>query len=294
MDRNLDKYRALLAAAELGNITRAAESLSYTQSSVSKMIADLENEWQITVLDRSRAGVCLTPDGEELLPYLRQLMNACRQLDNKAGEISGLMTGSLRIGVFSSVAEHWMPGIIAAFHRDYPKIRYELLTGDYREIEKWIRDGRVDCGFLRLPVQESLEMVSLAKDPYYVVLPKEHPLCRKSAIDPADLDGQPFLLLEHGGRTEVTEFLEKYHVTPDIRYTTWDDFAIMAMAESGQGIGLLPGLILRRVPYEVEIRPLSVDYHREIGIAFRSRESLSVAARKFLTYLPMTNENMSR
>lgn len=285
MDRNLQKYQALVTAAEEGNITKAAQKLSFAQSSISKMIADLEDEWHICLLKRSKSGVALTRDGEMLMPFIRRLLDACDQLDAKVGEIGGLECGTIRIGVFSSVAEHWMPGIISAFHKDHPGIHYELLTGDYEELETWLREGRIDAAFLRLPTQHDFDTIELQKDFYMVVLPKGHPLCAKPALEPKDLNGQPFLMLEHGGRTDVSEFLEKYRIKPDIRFVTWDDYSIMAMAEIGQGIALLPSLILQKIPYEIEIRPMTVECSRTIGIAMKDRRTMSAAMHQFLHYV---------
>ena len=104
-------------------------------------------------------------------------------------------------------------------------------------------------------------------DEYKVVLPCGHPLAERERIDIHELDGLPFLLLEHGGKTEVTELLEKSGVHPKIRFTTWEDYAIMAMAERGLGVGILPELILQRIPYRIEIRPLAQPYYRQIGLA---------------------------
>ena len=62
----------------------------------------------------------------------------------KVDELNGLQAGLIRIGTFSSVATHWLPNIIKEFQKDYPNIEYELLLGDYTEIEEWILEGRVD------------------------------------------------------------------------------------------------------------------------------------------------------
>lgn len=285
MDRNIQKYRALMAAAEEKNITKAAQKLMFAQSSVSKMIADLEDEWHLNLLNRSKSGVTLTRDGQMLMPYIRSLLDACDQLDEKVCEISGLEYGDIRIGVFASVAEHWMPGIISAFQKDHPGIHYELLTGDYEDIEKWLEEGRIDAGLLRLPTRRNFDTIEIARDFYVAVLPKGHPLCAKKSIAPEDLNGQPFLLLEHGGRTDVSEFLEKYRVKPDVRFTTWDDYSIMAMAEIGQGVALLPELILRRIPYDIEIRPLTGECCRTIGIAVKNKDTMSAAMKQFINYV---------
>lgn len=103
---------------------------------------------------------------------------------------------------------------------------------------------------------------------------------------PCIAEGKPVLLLEHGGKTEVSDLLSSYHVRPDIRFTTWEDFAIMAMVEKGMGISILPDLILRRVPYKIEIRPLEEPYYRSIGLAMKNRKNLTPAVQKFIEYLP--------
>lgn len=286
MENPLLKYLAFVRTVERGSFTKAAEDLHYAQSSVSKMIADLESEWGMTLLERSKSGVCLTSAGEQLLPYLRKALCGYDELEGQILRMQGLETGTVRIGTFSSVAINWLPNIFSKLRRDYPGIGYEMLLGDYDEVERWIADGRVDCGFLRLPTEGKFDTIPLTQDEYKVILPVGHPLAEKETIGVNDLNGQPFLLLEHGGKTEVTELLNACHVTPDIRFTTWEDFAIMAMAEKGLDIGILPDLILRRVPYRIEIRSLAEPYYRSVGLAMKDSDHLTPAVRKFIEYLP--------
>ena len=82
-----------------------------------------------------------------------------------------MQSGLIRIGTFSSVATHWLPNMIKRFQKDYPRTEFELLLGDYAEIESWIQEGRVDFGFLRLPTNIELETVPLEKDRWLVILP---------------------------------------------------------------------------------------------------------------------------
>ena len=285
MDGNIQKYQAFLKTVELGSFTKAAQALDFTQSSVSKMIADLEQEWHVVLLERSRAGVQITADGMQLLPFARALVEDYRRMQEQVAELNGLQHGLIRIGTFSSAATHWIPKIIRNFQKDFPGIRYELLLGDYGEIENWISEGRVECGFLRFPTRKDFETISLCQDELVLIMPKGPALSEKDLIDPEDLNGLPFMLLEHGGKTEVSEFLEKYDIRPDIRFTTWDDYAIMSMVESGLGAAVLPRLILRRIPYELEVRNFSVPFYREIGLAMRSRKTAGAAVKRFVEYL---------
>ena len=280
------KYLAFVKTVEKGSFTRAAQELNYAQSSISKMIADLEKEWGMTLLERSRSGVCLTSAGEQLLPFLRKALNAYSELEGQIGRMNGLETGIVRIGTFSSVAINWLPNVFSKLQKDFPGIEYEMLMGDYDEVEQWIGEGRVDCGFLRLPTTADFDTIPLKQDEYKVVLPVGHPLAEKEAVSITDLSGKPFLLLEHGGKTEVSDLLESRHVCPDIRFTTWEDFAIMAMVEKGMGISILPDLILQRVPYRIEIRSLKEPYYRSIGLAMKKQEHLTPAVQKFMEYLP--------
>ena len=221
MDNPQLKYLAFVRTVERGSFTKAAQELNYAQSSVSKMIADLEREWGVSLLERSRAGICLTSEGKEILPYVRALLNDQQQLEDALHRMKGVQTGMVRIGTFASVAIHWLPNIFAEFQKDYPGIDYEMLLGDYDEVESWIAEGRVDCGFLRLPCRGDFDTLLLKEDEYKAVLPVGHPLAQKEKIALEDLNGQPFLLLEHGGKTEVSDLLEQRGVRPHVRFTTW-------------------------------------------------------------------------
>lgn len=80
MDMNIQKYMAFIKTVEYGSFTKAAEILNYSQSGISRMIGDLENEWKVTLLERGRAGVKLTSDGLKLLPFVKNVCNEYNKL----------------------------------------------------------------------------------------------------------------------------------------------------------------------------------------------------------------------
>ena len=285
MDNNLLKYLAFVETVDRGSFTKAADSLHYAQSSVSKMIADLEKEWGVTLLQRNKKGVCLTSEGQQILPYARSLLGDFEKMQEKINAIHDVASGIVRIGTFSSVAINWLPDIFARFQEDYPGIDYEILLGDYAEIEQWLQEGRIDCGFLSLPTHKDFDTILLKNDEYKAVLPPDHPLAKKELLDYADLNDKPFLLLEHGGKTEVSELLEQNQAHPHVRFTTWEDYAIMSMVEKGLGIGILPEMILKRIPYQITIRSFTKPYYRKIALAMKNREIASPATQKFIAYL---------
>jgi DNA-binding transcriptional LysR family regulator len=286
MDINLQKYLSFIKVVEYGSFTKAAEILNYTQSGISRMISDLEKEWGVSLLERGKGGVRLTGDGIKILPYARQLCTDFDRLRTQVDEINGLKSGFIRIGTISSVTTHWLPNIIKVFQKDYPYIDFEFLLGDYGEIEEWINTGRVDCGFLILPTTTRLETIFLKRDRLLAVIPENHPLAELEKFPSARLEQEPFLLLEKGGRSDVTDMLKKYGINPNVRFTLWDDYAVMSMVESGLGISVLPELILKRAPYNILIKELDVPAWRDIGFAFRDGKTASAAMKKFMEYLP--------
>ena len=285
MDMNLQKYLSFVKTVEYGSFTKAAEILNYTQSGISRMIADLEKEWSVTLLERSKKGVKPTSDGLKLLPYAQNLCADFDKLKMQVDELNGLQSGLIRIGTFSSVATHWLPNIIKEFQKDYPNIDYELLLGDYTEIEEWIHTGRVDCGFLRLPTHTDFDTIFLEQDKLMAIIPENHPLKNCEKIPVTALCNEPFMLLEKGAKAEVSEIFERYNLKPNVKFTTWDDYAVMSMVESGLGIAILPELILKRVPYKIIAKELDVPAYRNIGLALRDKKTASLAVKRFVEYL---------
>lgn len=286
---NLLKYLAFVTTVEYGSFTKASEILNYSQSGISRMIGDLEREWKLTLLERNRSGIKLTSDGSRLLPYAKNLCTEYQKLQMQVDDLHGVQSGIIRIGTFSSVATHWLPNIIKAFQKDYPGIDYELLLGDYTEIEEWIIEGRVDCGFLRLPTKPGFETVTLQQDRLMAILPADHPLAALDRIPISSLCDEPFMLLEKGAKAEVSEVFEQNALQPRVHFTTWDDYAVMSMVESGLGISILPELILKRIPYRITARELDVPAYRTIALALKDKKAASLAVKRFIDYLDYRN-----
>lgn len=286
---NLQKYEAFLKTVEYRSLTKAARELGYTQSAISHMLKALESDWGITLLTRDRSGVSVTSAGLELLPLVRNICNANRELISKISELHGLEAGLIRIGTFTSVSVHWLPKMIKTFQNEYPKIDFELLHGDYTEIENWIIEGRVDCGFLRLPIKTGLESIFLEQDRLMVILPEQHQLANCEYFPISKLSDEPFILLEVGSENEITEIFQTNGILPNVRFTARDDYAIISMVESGLGISILPELVLQRTPYKIVKKELDTPAYRKLGIVLKDAQHASPAVKRFLDYLPRSH-----
>lgn len=289
MDMNILKYMAFIKTVECGSFTKAAEILNYSQSGISRMIGDLEKEWKVSLLERNRTGVKLTSDGTKLLPYARNVCEEYMKLQMEVDDLNGLQSGLIRIGTISSIATHWLPNIIAEFQKKYPNIDYELLLGHYADIEGWVNEGRVDIGFTRVPTRSDLETEFLEQDKLLVVLPENHPMANLEKFPVSALVEYPFMLLEKNEKAEISEIFDRCGISPNIHFTTVDDYAVMSMVEKGLGISILPELILRRTPYHIVTKELDVPSFRKLGIAMRDRKNCSVAVKRFLEHLDYRN-----
>ncbi|MEG1430873.1 MAG: LysR family transcriptional regulator [Oscillospiraceae bacterium] len=285
MEVDISRYEAVLKTVELGNITRAADALGYTQSAVSRIIADLEREWQVSLLTRNRTGVVLTSAGETLLPHLRAICNAQRDLEEQVGELHGLTGGTLRLGTFSSISIHWLPGMMKSFLSLYPNIRFELYNSmEYADIESWIMKGEVDCGFIGLPAVQPIETIFLRRDRLLAVLPADHPLAGAASYPIARFADEPFIQLDDDRDREYARILEQFGVHPTAKYRVNDDYVIIAMVQEGLGVSCLPELVLKEAGDSIVTLPLDTPQFRDIGIAVKRKASTSPVTARFLRH----------
>ena len=287
---SVSKYEAFLKTVELGSLTRAAEALGYTQSGMTYILNSLEDEFGLTLLKRDRAGVRLTSDGMELAPYIEALCESWRRVGEKRDELKGVESGRLRIGTFTSVSTHWLPGIIHAFRQSYPNITFELLHGDYAQIQEWLLRGRVDLGFTQLPLVSGLTGLHLKSDDLLAVLPEGHPLAERASIDLDELLREPFIMYAENTPGGIRVMLNNRSVRPNTQYVVEDDHAIIAMVEGGLGVSVLSDLVLRRTSFRVEKRPLEPPARREIALAYPDGQGLSVASRRFIDHVKSWKE----
>ena len=281
---SIQKYMAFLKTVEYGSFTEAAKALDYSQSGISRMINDIEKEWNVILMERGHSGVKLISDGIRLVPYIRKICDDYIELNDRIDELHGIESGLIRIGAFSSIATHWLPKIIKRFRNDYPNIDYEILVGGYDDVEQWLIQGRVDCGFLTAPIKCELDTIFLEKDRLLAVIPENHPMAENEKISIHELSKDYFMLLENG-KDEIVEIFKKYNVTPKIHFKTFDDYSIMSMVENGLGVSILPELIIHRVPYKIALRELKEEAYREIVLALKDRNTASAAVKKFMEYI---------
>ena len=250
---SLKKYEAFAKTVELGGFTKAADALGYTQSGMSHMIRNLEEELGFSLLMRGRSGIKLTAAGEQLLPKIRELLEKKREIDALAAYIAGDTSGAVRVGAFTSVAVNWLPGILKEFQKTHPAVEIKMRNGDYHDVESWLEQGDVDLGFLALPGPPGVKCVPLKEDPLMVILPREHPLAALDSDPNRQAVKEPMISLLESSAQDDHRALHAAGVKPDIKFETKDDYAIIAMVRAGLGISIMPELLLRGHADEVAV-----------------------------------------
>ena len=288
----MNKYLALQKIVEYGSFTKAANALGYTQSSISQMIASLEEELSMKLLTRSRYGVKLTLEGAELYPYIERAIYQYRTMLEKAAEIKGLETGVIRVGTVSSVTCHWMPQLIHGFKQQYPHVQFLFHQGDYTLIPEWIATGQIDFGFINPLAVTNLQTQTVKSDQMLAILPQDHPLAKEKTVRLTDLAQEPYILLEEGQYSEPMAAFETAGIVPNIQYTLHDDYAIMTMMEAGLGVSILAELVLRRTNYRITCLPIEPPITQTLAVVYKDKNSLPIASKYFIDYLMKHREEL--
>ncbi len=277
------KFLALLKSIEYGSLTRAAEELGYTQAGLTHMMNRLEKEIGITLLQRTKSGVTLTADGEELLPLIKDFTQKSIELENAISSLKINNEQVLRIAAYASISNHWMPIIISKFKEDFPNVKIELHVGYIDDISKLIENGEIDLGFISYQDNLHGDWIHLQNDPLYAILPPDINFAAENL--PIDfLDGKSFFMPTYGYDHDISNTLQKNSVNPIISPTALDDATIASMVSHGLGYSILPKLVINNMNAKITAKPLSPSSFRELGILTKSKNSLSPTAHKFINY----------
>ncbi len=281
----MNRFIVLEAVLQNKSFTKAAEQLGYTQSSVSQMISNLEKEFNMHILKRSRSGVELTSDGEKLYPHIRQALRQYRGLIDTANAINGLQSGTVKIGAITSVSCYWLPDLFKEFKTLYPQINFVLNQGDYGTIIDWLKNDQIDFAIMTAEYGEGFNKTIIHNTNMNAFIPVDHPYANADAVPIEALADDPFILVEGGGYSEPLEAFKRSGVTPNVRYKIQDDYTIMAMVEAGLGVSILSELVYRRTDFNIVSKPVEPNVTRPVAIVYKDKDELPIASQHFAKFI---------
>ena len=283
---NVQKLSIILEAVRCGSMSKAAEELGYTQSGLTYTVNTVESELGFPIVIRDTTGIRLSPEGQELLPYIEELVTCDQRFTHYAQGMLHRLGKVLNVAAYPSTAETILPEILADFMRTAPDIKVNVRVGSQDDLIRWLTDGNVDFGFggqLQLP---GCGWLPLLEDPELAILPEDFPTEGMRVFPMEEFHRHPFAMPVYwNDEAAVVQQLEHYGIEPKFAVDFGDNAPIIAMVEQGLALTALPELTLHSYRYRIKTLPLDPPCTRLIGVSYRQQVAGQTAAHKFLKCL---------
>ncbi|MEH2382237.1 MAG: LysR family transcriptional regulator [Nostoc sp.] len=273
----LRHLRYFVTLAEELHFGRAAERLHIAQPPLSQQIRQLEKELGFELFHRTKRNVQLTEAGQVFLDEVQQIMRQLQQAIQVGRQTSRGEIGQLVVGFVSSAAYNILPTILRTFRSSVPGVSIELheLTTD-QQLE-WLREGRMDVGFLRPPVEENrFSCETIFQEPLMVALPEAHLLASQSNVCLTSLANEPFILfpriLAPGLYDLIISLCQQAGFSPKVAQEAIQMQTIVSLVAAEMGVAIVPASLqnLQRigVVYKTLQEPMSkVAIVADVGVA---------------------------
>ncbi|MFI1655743.1 LysR family transcriptional regulator [Streptomyces sp. NPDC020472] len=240
----LVQLRYFLVAAERGSMTEAAAELHIAQSAVSTAVHNLEQDLRAQLFIRRRGrGLTLTPAGERLRQQAQDLLARAREVEREARGGGGSLSGPVAVGCFVTLAPYYLPALFSECTRRHPGIELDVMEGESDQLVQALAAGRVDFALtydLGLSAEPDLRAETVARAPAYVIVPADHPLAGRDAVDLAELSAEPLVLLDlPHSRDYFRSLLAATGTAPDVRYRTRSYETVRSLVARGLGYSVL-------------------------------------------------------
>lgn len=230
------------------NLSKAAELLHTSQSSLSKQIASLENQLKTEVFTRQGKRLTgLTPIGKALLPHIEAIFAEIRTIENLSLDFNNAQEGTLIVATTHTQARYVLPSIVKAFREKFSKVNLVLSQADPESIAQMVIRGQADIG---IATESLLNNSVLRCHRYYdwshvVIVPKDHELAKfadvMDGVDLPTLASYP-LVTYHGGftgRSTIDKTFAQAGLTPDVVLSALDSDVISTYVSAGLGVGII-------------------------------------------------------
>jgi LysR family hydrogen peroxide-inducible transcriptional activator len=275
----LTELRYIVTLAQERHFGRAAERCHVSQPTLSVGVKKLEDELGVMIFERSKSAVRLTPVGENIIVQAQKVLESAQGIRELAQVGKNQLVAPLRVGAIYTVGPYLFPHLIPQLHRVAPQMPLYIEENFTHVLRDKLRNGELDAIIIALPFQEADVLTkTLYDEPFYVLMPANHPWTAKTSIDSALLNDKSLLLLGEGHcfRDQVLEACPTVR-KGDEQHTTVESSSletIRHMVASGLGISVLPFSAVdshHYAPGIIAVRPLSPPVpYRSIAIAWRA------------------------
>lgn len=276
--------RQMVAIAEFGHMTRAAESLGVSQPALSAAVRKLEAELGTELFHRTGHGVEPTEAGKVFVEHAQITMRASEQTREAVRSLVGLETGSIRVGAGATATGYLLPSAIHAVRDEYPGLKFSIREAGSSAVAEGVVSGELDLGIVTLPVVhprgDELMVIREIGDELLLIVPGDHPLNGRKSFRWTDLEGESVIAFEAGSAVRgVIDAAAAAHgvglaVVMELRSIE----AIVQMVRAGIGVGFVSRYGLEE---GAGIRCKDGALTRTLGVVRRRDRFLSHAAGAF-------------
>ena len=267
------KLEILMTAADLGSFTKASEVVGYTQSGLTHMMDALEREIGFPLLQRNHSGIQLTEQGAQLMPAIREFLQANANLEEQIRAIAERKNEVIRIAAYSSIAMHWMPEILYRFRRQCPEINVDLRMVDHAlEPFELLEKGLTDVIFASRQNYSCCDWIPLYHEKMFAILPKQYPLQDAERFPLSEFSGQEFLMPYGRFDIDVKAALEPAGIKVRETRSRVDDETLIRMVGRGLGVSMMTELMIRGRTDDVLCVPVDPPAIRELGMGTHVRK----------------------
>ena len=275
------KLEILMTAVDLGSFSKASEVVGYTQSGLTHLVNSLEREIGFPLIMRSHNGVSLTEQGKELVPDIRQFLQANASLENRIQAMAKQQGETIRIAAYASMAMFWLPEILYRFRRICPKVDVDLRMVDHAlEPFELLQEGKTDVIFASRQSSESSEWMPLYDELLYAILPKNYPLNGRTLFPLKEFEGKDFLMPYGRFDIDVHAAFGKAGVKANEQTVYVDDETVIRMVGKGLGISMMSEFMIRGNTDDVQCIPVTPECIRELGMGMKKEEEPSDSVKK--------------
>lgn len=259
---DLRRIRHFVVLAETLNFRRAAERLHMAQPPLSVSIQKLEAELGTKLFVRETTGVSLTPSGRAVLVEARKLLFHGSQLAETARSAIDGTGGTLRIGFVGTTTWGMLQRLVPAFRTGYPGVELVLREATSVAIVQQLEDHTLDIGLVRTPLllSTTASVVPLEDDTFVAALPRGHALAAKGPLKLAELANETFVMYASGGAAGLHSAAmlacQEAGFLPKVSQQAVQVQTLLALVESGLGVGLVPSVMQRYASDRIVYRPL--------------------------------------
>ncbi len=283
MNLNLRQIEAFRAVIETGSMTEAGKVLSVSQPAISRQIRDLEERFGIRLFIRHAGRIEPTKDAWALHREVGRCLGELEQMVKFADDLGEFRRQRLRIASVVGHSYFLLPRVIAEFHKHYPDVTISLRSGSSSEVVDAIDKGQSDVGFALLSMEtDGVRIEQLPESDLVCILPKDHPLARKTEISAQDLGSEPLLLISENSlmRKRLLQTFEREGLSPNVIMDSTYTGPICKLVSEGMGISILDHLTAEAyADHNLVIRSFTPAVPCELKLVLPTRQSLSKPAR---------------